>query len=98
MNDTKEKQQNLHVRMDADVKQQFAAILEQMGLNPSIAVNIFARLVIQEKALPFNVALKNSNQVVIDEDGEETEENNNQETKEIKQEPITGKAKIRYRF
>ena len=58
------KYQNLHVRMNVDVKQQFHSILEQMGLNPSTAINIFARLVIQEKALPFTVSLKTDNQVI----------------------------------
>jgi len=58
------KYQNLHVRMNSDVKQQFNSILEQMGLNPSTAINIFARLVIQEKALPFSVSLKTDSQVI----------------------------------
>lgn len=58
------KYQNLHVRMDKEVKQQFNDVLEQMGLNPSTAINIFARLVIQEKALPFTVALKTDNQII----------------------------------
>lgn len=62
MNDGK--YQNLHVRMKTEVKQQFTNILEEMGLNPSTAVNMFARLIIQEKALPFNVALKSDNQII----------------------------------
>lgn len=44
---------DLHVRIDSEVKQQFITILKQMGLNPSAAVNIFIQLVVQEKALPF---------------------------------------------
>lgn len=67
------KYQNLHVRMDGEVKQKFTNVLEQMGLNPSTAVNMFARLVIQEKALPFTVALKVDNQI-IEEARQATEE------------------------
>jgi len=52
--------------MNSEVKQQFNAILEQMGLNPSTAVNIFARLVIQEKALPFSIALKTDAQIICE--------------------------------
>jgi len=58
-----EKYQNLHVRMNSEVKRQFTDILEQLGLNSSTAVNMFARMVIQERALPFNVALKTDNQI-----------------------------------
>lgn len=67
------KYQNLHVRMDGEVKQRFTNILDQMGLNPSTAINMFARLVIQEKALPFTVALKADNQI-IEEARQATEE------------------------
>jgi|GEM_PF-5989891 len=44
---------DMHVRMNSEVKQQFLTILEQLGVRPSIAFDIFVRLVIQEKALPF---------------------------------------------
>jgi len=67
------KYQNLHVRMDSEVKQRFTNILDQMGLNPSIAINMFARLVIQEKALPFTATLKVDNQI-IEEARQATEE------------------------
>ena len=67
------KYQNLHVRMDGEVKQRFTNVLDQMGLNPSIAINMFARLVIQEKALPFTATLKVDSQV-IEEARQATEE------------------------
>ena len=49
---------NLTVRMDGDVKRQFDKTLDNIGLNASVAVNMFARLVIREKGIPFAVTEK----------------------------------------
>ena len=49
---------NLTVRMDENIKRQFDETLEYIGLNASVAVNMFARLVIREKGIPFVVTGK----------------------------------------
>jgi len=49
---------NLTVRMDEDIKNQFDETLDYIGLNASVAVNMFARLVIREKGIPFAVTGK----------------------------------------
>ena len=67
------KYKNLHIRMDSEVKQRFTNVLEQMGLNPSTAINMFARLVIQEEALPFTATLNIDDQI-IEEARQATEE------------------------
>ena len=45
------------VRMDSDVKNELDKICAQLGLNTSVAINIFARTVIREKRIPFEISL-----------------------------------------
>lgn len=46
----------LNVRMDAELKQQFDAICTEFGMTPSTAVNIFARTIVRERRIPFEIA------------------------------------------
>lgn len=46
------------VRVDKDVKEQFERVCKSMGLNISDAINIFARKVVSEEAIPFQVKLE----------------------------------------
>ncbi len=45
------------VRMESDVKNELDRVCSQLGLNTSVAINIFARKVIREKRIPFEVSL-----------------------------------------
>ena len=45
------------VRMESDVKNELDKICPQLGLNTSVAINIFARTVIREKRIPFEISL-----------------------------------------
>ena len=45
------------VRMESDVKNDLDKICAQLGLNTSVAINIFARTVIREKRIPFEISL-----------------------------------------
>ena len=45
------------VRMESDVKNELDKICVQLGLNTSVAINIFARTVIREKRIPFEISL-----------------------------------------
>lgn len=47
------------VRIEKDVKEQFEKVCHSIGLNISDAINIFARKVVAEEAIPFEVKLKN---------------------------------------
>ena len=47
----------ISVRVDKDVKEQFEQMCKSMGLNISDAINIFARKVVSEQAIPFEVKL-----------------------------------------
>ena len=43
------------VRMDSDVKRQLDEFCAQVGMNATVAFNMFARAVLREKRLPFEV-------------------------------------------
>ena len=45
------------VRMESDVKNELDKICAQLGLNTSVAINIFARTDIREKRIPFEISL-----------------------------------------
>ena len=45
------------VRMESDVKNELDKICAQLCLNTSVAINIFARTVIREKRIPFEISL-----------------------------------------
>ena len=44
------------IRMDETLKQQVEIIFEEMGLNMTTAINIFAKAVLREKKIPFEIA------------------------------------------
>ena len=44
------------VRMDESLKQQFDKLCTEFGMNMSTAINVFARAVVREKKIPFEIA------------------------------------------
>lgn len=58
----------LTVRMDQEVKDRFAAICEQLGMNASTAVNLLARQMIVDGGLPFRPSLGSSQERVLTRD------------------------------
>lgn len=49
-------QTTLSIRMDSEVKKRFDAFCADVGMNATVAVNIFARTVLREKRIPFEIA------------------------------------------
>jgi DNA-damage-inducible protein J len=45
--------------MDREVKEQFDAFCAEVGMNASVAVNMFAKAVLRKRKLPFAVETKN---------------------------------------
>ena len=43
------------VRMEADVKKQFDSFCSTVGMNTSVAFNLFARAVLRERRIPFEI-------------------------------------------
>jgi len=50
----------VNVRIDETVKQQAEELLQDLGLSMSSAINLFARAVIREQGLPFELKYNNS--------------------------------------
>ena len=49
-------QATFSVRMDETLKQQFDSLCSQFGMNASTAINIFARAVVYQRRIPFDIA------------------------------------------
>lgn len=43
------------VRIDSDIKRQFDSLCEELGISTNAAFNIFARTVVRERAIPFQL-------------------------------------------
>ena len=50
-------QTNVNIRLDADVKKEFDAFCSEIGLTASAAFNIFAKAVVRQQRIPFELAL-----------------------------------------
>lgn len=48
-------QTTLSVRMDKDIKKRFDTFCADAGMNATVAVNLFARAVLREKKIPFEI-------------------------------------------
>ena len=55
-------QTTINVRIDEDVKKGLEKFCSEVGLNVSVAINMFAKTVIREQRLPFDVALSIPNE------------------------------------
>lgn len=43
--------------MDDDLMNEFTKIVEELGLTPTAAMNLFAKTVVREKRIPFEITL-----------------------------------------
>ena len=55
-------QATVNVRMDEELKKGFERFCSEVGLNISVAINMFAKTVVREQRLPFDVALHHPNE------------------------------------
>ncbi len=55
-------QATFSIRMDTELKKEFDAIVEEMGMNATTAFNIFARTVVKEKKIPFSISIDKEEQ------------------------------------
>jgi DNA-damage-inducible protein J len=51
-------QTTLNVRMDSDLKKALEKFCSDVGMNTSVAVNMFAKVVVRNQSLPFEVTAK----------------------------------------
>ena len=47
---------NINIRMDSDLKLQFEALCEDMGMTMTSAINIFAKKAVREYRIPFEIS------------------------------------------
>lgn len=50
----------IHARIEPKLKHQAESVLERVGLSASEAINVFYRLIVSNKGLPFPVRIPNS--------------------------------------
>jgi DNA-damage-inducible protein J len=64
-------QTNINIRMDEELKNRFNALCEDMGLTMTGAFNIFAKAVVRQRKIPFEISAESdpfyseSNQVFL---------------------------------
>lgn len=49
-------QATFSVRMDEELKRQFDALCRDFGMNASTAINVFARAVVRQRRIPFEIS------------------------------------------
>ena len=76
-------QTNINIRMDADLKQQFDHLCNELGLNMSTAFNIFAKTMVRQQRIPFEISLDIPNAETVEAI---------QEVKRMKADPNLGKT------
>ena len=48
-------QSTYSIRMDSDLKKEFDSICEDFGMSASVAISVFARAVVRERRIPFEI-------------------------------------------
>ena len=49
-------QTNINIRMDENLKKQFDSFCSEVGMSMSTAFNIFARTVVRQRKIPFEIS------------------------------------------
>ena len=57
---------NVNIRMDSDLKQQFEAFCDDMGMSMTTAFNIFAKKAVREYRIPFEIGGERPNSETIE--------------------------------
>ena len=58
-------QTNINIRMDSDLKKQFDLLCSELGFTMTTAFNVFARTMVRQQRIPFDVALDIPNETTI---------------------------------
>ena len=58
-------QTNVNIRMDESTKKAFDAFCEEIGISVSSAFNIFAKTVVREQRIPFEITTETPNSTTI---------------------------------
>lgn len=58
------KQATFSVRMDEELKRQFDELCREFGMNATTAFNVFARAVVRERKIPFDVSAQSTDDAI----------------------------------
>lgn len=53
----------INIRTEETVKKEAEKIFNELGLNMSVAINVFLKQVIREKRIPFDITLNTPNEI-----------------------------------
>lgn len=56
---------NINFRMDKNLKQQMEILCSELGLNMSTAFTIFAKAMVRQQRIPFDVGLETANKQTL---------------------------------
>ena len=62
-------QTNVNIRMDETLKKQFDHLCSELGLNMSTAFTVFAKTMVRQQKIPFEVSLDSAVTDDVDHDG-----------------------------
>ncbi len=54
-------QTNINIRMDEQLKKQFDHLCNELGMNMTTAFNIFAKTMVRQQRIPFEISLDTPN-------------------------------------
>lgn len=57
---------NITIRMDEELKKQFSHFCEEIGMSMGTAMTIFAKTVVREGCIPFELSVKTPNRETIE--------------------------------
>ena len=60
-------QNTYSIRMDNNLKKDFDSICEEFGMSSTTAINIFAKTVVRERRIPFEIRSENKGMVAFSE-------------------------------
>ncbi len=58
-------QTNVNIRMDSDLKRQLDLFCSEIGITASAAFNIFAKAVVRQQRIPFELSLSIPNETTV---------------------------------
>ncbi|MFR4520576.1 MAG: type II toxin-antitoxin system RelB/DinJ family antitoxin [Fusobacterium sp.] len=56
---------SITIKTDTEVKKEFNDICEELGLNMSVAINMFMKTVLRERGIPFELKLQEPNELTL---------------------------------
>ncbi len=56
---------NLNIRTDKEIKKQAELICSELGINMTSAINMFLRMLVRKRGIPFKLQLEKEDQITL---------------------------------